>query len=100
MLSPPIVRKCFEKLVKVLICRMLPPALDPHQFAYRKNRSTDDVIATALHSALAHLDKRNTYVRMLFVYYSSAFNTMVPSRLDRKLRDLSIDPSLSGSLSS
>ena len=90
----PIVSKCFEKLIKVLICRMLPPALDPHQFAYRKNKSTDDAIATALHLALAHLDKRNTYVRMLFVDYSSAFNTIVPSRLDRKLRDLGIDPSL------
>ena len=90
----PIVSKCFEKLIKVLICRMLPPALDPHQFAYRKNRSTDDAIATALHLALAHLDKRNIYVRMLFVDYSSAFNTIVPSRLNRKLRHLGIDPSL------
>jgi hypothetical protein len=32
----------------------------------------------ALHTALSHLDKRNTYVRMLFIDYSSVFNTIVP----------------------
>ena len=55
--------------------------LDPLQFAYRPNRSTDDAISIALHTALSHLDKRNTYVRMLFIDYSSAFNTIVPSKL-------------------
>ena len=39
--------------------------LDPLQFAYRPNRSIDDAISIALHTALSHLDKRNTYVRML-----------------------------------
>ncbi|KAI4889294.1 hypothetical protein NFI96_000254 [Prochilodus magdalenae] len=41
-----------------------------------------------------HLDKKNTYVRTLFVDYSSAFNTIVPSRLDIKLRDLGLNSSL------
>jgi gmma-aminobutyric acid receptor subunit gamma/cGMP-dependent protein kinase 2 len=36
-------------------------------------------ISIELHTALSHLDKRNTYVRMLFIDYSSAFNTIVPS---------------------
>ncbi|KAI4882563.1 hypothetical protein NFI96_002445 [Prochilodus magdalenae] len=67
---------------------------DPMQFAYRQNRSTDDAIALTLHTALSHLDKQNTYVRMLFVEYSSAFNTIVPSRLDIKLRDLGLNSSL------
>lgn len=30
----PIVSKCFESLIKGLICPMLPPTLDPLQFAY------------------------------------------------------------------
>jgi hypothetical protein len=38
--------------------------------------------------ALSHLDKRNTYVRMLFIDYSSAFNTILPSKLITKLRIL------------
>jgi hypothetical protein len=73
--------KCFERLVKDHITSTLPDILDPLQFAYRPNRSTDDAIAFALHTALSHLDKRNTYVRMLFNDYSSAFNTIVPSKL-------------------
>ncbi|KAI4880975.1 hypothetical protein NFI96_001097 [Prochilodus magdalenae] len=89
-----IISKYFEKLVRDFICSSLPATLDPMQFAYRQNRSTDDAIALTLHTALSHLDKQNTYVRMLFVDYSSAFNTIVPSRLDIKLRDLGLNSSL------
>ncbi len=71
----PIFSKCFEKLVRDYICSVLPASLDPLQFAYRSNRSTDDAIALTLHTALSHLENKNTYVRMLFVDYSSAFNT-------------------------
>ena len=41
--------------------------------------------------ALSHLDKRNTYVRMLFIDYSSAFNTILPSTLITKLRTLGLN---------
>ncbi|CDQ90248.1 unnamed protein product [Oncorhynchus mykiss] len=86
--------KCFERLVKDHITSTLPETLDPLQFAYRPNRSTDDAIALTLHTALTHLDKRNTYVRMLFIDYSSAFNTIVPSKLVIKLDTLGLDPAL------
>ena len=46
-----------------------------------------------LHTALTNLDKRNTYVRMLFIDYSSAFNTIVPSKLI-KLEALGLKPAL------
>ncbi|XP_031442858.1 lysosomal alpha-glucosidase-like [Clupea harengus] len=85
--------KCFERLVKSFICSLLPPTLDPMQFAYRSNRSTDDVIARTMHTALSHLDKGNTYVRMLFIDYSSAFNTIIP-RLVSNLIDLGLSTSL------
>uniref|UniRef100_A0A8C7MLP8 Alkylated DNA repair protein AlkB homologue 8 N-terminal domain-containing protein n=1 Tax=Oncorhynchus kisutch TaxID=8019 RepID=A0A8C7MLP8_ONCKI len=78
--------KCFERLVKDHITSTLPDTLDPLQFAYRPNRSTDDAISTTLHTALTHLDKRNTDVRMLFIDYSSAFNTLVPSKLVIKIK--------------
>ena len=45
--------------------------LDPLQFAYHPNRTTDDEISIALHTAFSHLDNRKTYVRMLFIDYSS-----------------------------
>ncbi|KAK3536026.1 hypothetical protein QTP70_025280, partial [Hemibagrus guttatus] len=84
----PIVMKCFEKLVLCQLIACLPPTLDPHQFAYRPNRSTEDAISTVIHLALTHLDTNNTYIRMLFIDFSSAFNTVVPSKLITKLRDL------------
>jgi hypothetical protein len=77
--------KCLERLVMAQNNNIIPETLDPLQFAYRTNRSTDDAISIALHTALSHLDKRNTEVRMLFIDYSSAFNTIVPSKLITKL---------------
>ncbi len=70
----PIFSKCFEKLIRDYICSVLPASLDPLQFAYRSNHSTDDAIAFTRHTALSHLENKNTYVRMLFVDYSSEFN--------------------------
>ena len=86
--------KCFERLVKTHICSSLPATMDPHQFAYRSNRSTDDAIALTVHSALTHLDRKNTYVRMLFIDYSSAFNTIIPAKLIPKLTDLGLNSHL------
>ena len=78
--------KRIERLVMAHINTIIPETLDPFQFAYRINRSTDDVISIALHTALSHLNKINTYGRMLFINYSPAFNTIVPSKLNTKLR--------------
>ncbi len=90
----PIFSKCFEKLIRDYICSGLPASLDPLQFAYRSNRSTDDAIAFTLHTALSHLENKNAYVRMLFVDYSSAFNTIVPATLVAKLQTLGLNRSL------
>ncbi len=84
----------FEKLIRDHICSVLPASLDPLQFAYRSNRSTDDAIAFTLHTALSHLENKNAYVRMLFLDYSSAFNTIVPATLVAKLQTLGLNRSL------
>ncbi len=73
---------------------VLLASLDPLQFAYRSNRSTDDAIAFTLHTALSHLENKNTFVRMLFVDYSSALNTIVPATLVVKLQTLGLNRSL------
>ncbi|KAK1793671.1 hypothetical protein P4O66_012036 [Electrophorus voltai] len=87
--------KCFEKLARDFITSSPPASMDPLQFAYRHNRSTDDAIAHLLHTTLTHLDKgRGNYVKMLFVDYSSAFNTIIPSLLTTKLGDLGLHTSL------
>ena len=88
-----VVMKCFDRLVMAHINSILPDTLDPLQFAYRPNRSTDDAISIAFHTSLSHLDKRNTYLRMLLIDYSSAFNTIVPMKLITKLRTLGLNTS-------
>ncbi len=89
------VMKVFERLLKKHICSSIPVTLDPLQFAYRPNRSTDDAISQVLHSFLTHIDSTNgNYVRLQFIDYSSAFNTIVPTKLAVKLSDLGLNTSL------
>uniref|UniRef100_A0A8C1PH18 Reverse transcriptase domain-containing protein n=1 Tax=Cyprinus carpio TaxID=7962 RepID=A0A8C1PH18_CYPCA len=86
--------KCFERLVLKHIKNLLPPTLDPLQFVYRPKCSTDDAITTTLHLALTHMDKKDTYVRMLFIDFSSAFNTIIPQTQIEKLSLLGLNHSL------
>jgi hypothetical protein len=74
--------KCFKRLV------MAHTTIIPE--TYFNSHSTP----TALHTALSHLDKRETYVRMPFIDYSSVSNTIVPSKLITKLRTLGLNTSL------
>ncbi len=90
-----IVMKVFEWLGMNHIYSSTLVTLDPLQFAYRPNRYTDDVISHILHCSLTHIDSKNgNYVKLLFIVYSSAFNTIVPIKLAFKLTDLSLNSSL------
>ncbi len=86
--------KCFERLVMLNIKTSLPNTLDPLQFAYHPNRSTDDAISSTLHLALTHLENKDCYVRMLFIDFSSAFNTIILQQLINKLNLLGLYNSL------
>ena len=67
--------KCFEKLVPKQIKDNLPVSLDPHQYAFRPNRSSRDASSTAL-SVFTHLENKR------FVYIE--FNTsQVTHQADR-----------------
>ncbi|KAK3539814.1 hypothetical protein QTP70_013300 [Hemibagrus guttatus] len=81
--------KGFERLVMRHIKTQLLPSLDPLHF-----RSTDDAIKTTLHLSLTHLDNKDTHVRMLFIDFSSAFNTIIPQHLIEKLSLLGLNTSL------
>jgi hypothetical protein len=70
-----VIMKCFERLGKDHFTFTLPATLDPPQFAYRPNRSTDNAIPNTLHTALSHLD-------------------IVPSKLIIKLEALGFNPAL------
>ena len=81
------VMKCFEKIVLKFMNTLLPPCFDTFQFAYREKRSTDDAIAINVHELLTHAERRDSYSRVLFIDYSSAFNTIIPCKLYVKLKD-------------
>ncbi|KAK3548896.1 hypothetical protein QTP70_021243, partial [Hemibagrus guttatus] len=71
------------------------PCPSPLSHPYKSNRSTVDAVATALHAALSHLEQQGSYVRLLFVDFSSVFNTILPYKLMDKLGDLGLPLSIS-----
>ncbi|KAL0159806.1 hypothetical protein M9458_043531, partial [Cirrhinus mrigala] len=87
--------KSLEKVVLAYLKDITGPLLDPLQFAYRANGSVDDAVNMGLHFILQHLDRPGTYVRILFVAFSSAFNTIIPTLLQTKLNQLSVPSSIS-----
>ncbi len=66
-----------------------PPAV-----CHRANRSMDDAVNIGLQFILQDLDWPGTYVRILFVDFSSAFNTIIPDTLQNKLTQLSVPTSV------
>ncbi|KAI2651682.1 hypothetical protein H4Q32_014408 [Labeo rohita] len=89
-----VVMKSFEKLVLAYLKNISGPLLDPLQFSYRANRSVDDAVNMGLHFILQHLDKIGNYVRILFVDFSVAFNTIIPTLLQTKLNQLCVPSSI------
>ena len=70
------------KVLERLDCRYLTHITqDPHQFAYRSNRGVDDAVSLCTHFILQHLETKSTYARVLFIDFSSAFNTIIPIKL-------------------
>ena len=67
---------------------------DLFQFAYSKNKSTEDTILTPLHKLCKHLDKPKLYARVLFIDFSSAFNTTQTHLLVEKLLAMYVNPVL------
>jgi hypothetical protein len=90
----PIVMKCFERIVLTRLLSHTSKHHDPSQFAYKPHRNTDDAILTLLHNAYTHLEKPGSFVRILFVDFSSAFNTIQPHLMALKLLSYDVHPKL------
>ena len=86
-----VIMKVFERLVLKFLKAGTLDKLDPMQFAYRANRSVDDAVSLGLHNVLQHLESSGTYARLLFIDFSSAFNTILPEKLYKKLLELGVD---------
>ena len=66
------------------------PHLDPYQFVYRHNSSTKDPTLTILHNAYTRLEKTGSFVQILFINFSSTFNTIQPHLMASKLLKLNV----------
>lgn len=80
-----LVMKSFEKLLKEEIVMQTEQALDPLQFSYRVHRGLNDAKITLLNLLYKHLEGSNTHARLLFINFSSAFNTIQPHILAMRL---------------
>ena len=89
-----VVIKTLERLVLQFLKSIINPLFDRFQFAYRENRSVDDAVSLGLFYVLQHLDSPNTYARFVFVDYSSAFNTVIPSKLFEKIHNVGVQQSM------
>ena len=76
-----VVMKCMEKIILRKLRAVFDPIQDPFQFAYRQKRGVENAIIVFLDNIYKHIDKPRIYCRILFVEFSSAFNTIQPSIL-------------------
>ena len=89
-----VVMKVFERIILRYLKEVTAHLFDPFQFAYQANRAVEDAVSLGLHFILQHLEKPKSYARVLFVDYSSAFNTIIPHKLFQKLCDMNVHPSI------
>ena len=65
---------------------------DPLQFAYRTQVAVKDAVLHLQHRAHSHLDKGSGTVRIMFLDFTSAYNTIQPLLLQDKLAKMRVDP--------
>ena len=89
-----IIMKCFERLVLYYIKPVVKPFLDRYQFAYSKTIGVDDAVITLNDIIRSHLDSPGSHARILFVDFSSAFNTIQPHILMEKLIKMKVNSNI------
>lgn len=70
-----------DRLFLSLLRPQVQHTQDNLQFAYRVGVGVEDAILNLLHQAHSDLNKRSGTVRILFLDFSSAFNTIHPLKL-------------------
>lgn len=86
-----LVMKSFERIVKDELMNTAQANSDPLQFAYRAGRGVDDAIITLLNMIVSHLEGAKSFVRLLFIDFTSAFNCIQPHILAERLMNYDID---------
>ena len=83
--------KCFEWLVMRHIKSIFPPCLDPLQFVIWDKLLHWWCNIICPPPSPTHLDLKGLYVRMLFMDFRSAFNTIIPQQIILKLDRLRVN---------
>ena len=86
--------KCLEFIIKKLLLCQSGLSTDSLQFAYKQKRCVEDAICTLLDTICLHLDKEKTYSRIVYVDFSSTFNTIQPHIMLQKLYKMNVNSSL------
>lgn len=86
--------KCLEKIILKHLLSEVAPSLDPFQFAYQPRRGVEDALLTMTNSIFEHLEEAYSFVKIVFIDFSSAFNTIQPHLLVDKLIKLGVNPRL------
>ena len=86
----PAIMKVFERFVLKLLLNEVKEQLDPLQFAYKVKRNVVEACLLFTNNILKHLEKNRNYARVLFIDFSSAFNTIQTHVMVQKLKDLNV----------
>lgn len=89
-----VIMKSLERILLQHLVSTTKDKLDPCQFAYKQGCGTEDAVVTLVHIISKHLNNPNTYVRALFLDFSSAFNTIQSDILVSKMVQLELNPYL------
>ncbi len=65
-----------ERVISYHLKPYVSEHLDVLQFAYKPQRGTEDATLTMVDTIATHLQQAKAYARVLFIDYTSAFNTM------------------------
>ena len=84
--------KSLERIMVGKLCSEVEHLLDPHQFAYNRGRGTDDALNSTTHLILKHLEDPLAYTRLMFMDFSSAFNSILPQTLLGSLKQMDVNP--------
>lgn len=79
-----ILMKVFVQLVKQFLADKVQGLLNPLQFAYWANRSVDDATITLFNYPYKHPEGTKSHAGLLFIDFSSSFNTIQPHVLSSK----------------
>ncbi len=83
--------KTMERILAKYLMSSVGSSTDPLQFAYRRNRGTDDAVLTMMNFVTCHLQNSNSNARILFLDFTSAFNTMRVDILLERLISLGVN---------